>query len=151
MQNKALTVEDYMNNLADDRKIPMAKLRKVIQENLPKNLEETISYGMIGYVVPKTIYPDGYHCSPELPLPFLSIASQKNFIAIYHMGMYAKPELLDWFVAEYPKYCERKLDMGKSCVRFKKMEEIPFELIGQLIQKMSSEEEVAIYEDKFKK
>ena len=151
MQNKALTVEDYMNNLADDRKIPMAKLRKVIQENLPKNLEETISYGMIGYVVPKTIYPDGYHCSPELPLPFLSIASQKNFIAIYHMGMYAKPELLDWFVAEYPKYCERKLDMGKSCVRFKKMEEIPFELIGQLIQKMSSEEWVAIYEDKFKK
>ena len=151
MQSKATTVEEYMDNLVDNRKSPMSKLRQVMNDNLPKNLEETISYGMIGYVVPKTVYPDGYHCSPELPLPFLSIASQKNFIALYHMGMYAKPELLDWFVAEYPKHCKRKLDMGKSCVRFKKMEEIPYELIAELIQKMTAEEWIDIYENKFKK
>lgn len=151
MQNKATTVEDYMTNLADDRKSPMSTLRKVINDNLPSNLEETMSYGMIGYVVPKSVYPDGYHCKPELPLPFISIASQKNFIALYHMGMYANQELLDWFVAEYPKHCKRKLDMGKSCVRFKKMDDIPFDLIGELIQKMSADQWIAIYEEQFKK
>lgn len=151
MQSKDATVEEYMNNLVDDRKTPISKLRQVILDNLPKNLEETMSYGMIGYVIPKTVYPDGYHCKPELPLPFISIASQKNFVALYHMGMYAEPKLLDWFVGEYPKHCKRKLDMGKSCIRFKKTDEIPFALIGELIQKMSSEDWIKIYEDKFKK
>lgn len=151
MQSKATTVEDYMTNLAEDRKSPMSTLRKVINDNLPSNLEETMSYGMIGYVVPKSVYPDGYHCKPELPLPFISIASQKNFVALYHMGMYANPELLDWFVAEYPKHCKRKLDMGKSCVRFKKMDDIPFDLIGELIKKMNAEQWIAIYEAQFKK
>lgn len=151
MQSKATTVEGYMINLVDDRKKPISKLRQVILDNLPKNISETISYGMIGYVIPKTVYPAGYHCSPELPLPFISIASQKNFVALYHMGIYAHPELLNWFVEEYPKHCKYKLDMGKSCIRFKKMDDIPYALIAELIQKMSCEEWIDIYEEKFKK
>ncbi len=106
---------------------------------------------MIGYVVPHSIYPDGYHCLPELPLPFVNIASQKNFIALYHMGLYADPEILDWFVSEYPKHSERKLDMGKSCIRFKKPEQIPFDLIGELMQKISVDDWIAAYEKNIKR
>jgi len=110
-----------------------------------------MSYGMIGYVVPHSIYPEGYHCDTKLPLPFLSIASQKNFVAVYHMGIYADPELLNWFVGEYPKYCKRKLDMGKSCIRFKKLEEFPYQLIGELCAKMSAERWIEIYESNIKR
>jgi Domain of unknown function (DU1801) len=110
-----------------------------------------MSYGMLGYVVPHSVYPDGYHCNPKTPLPFMNLASQKNFIAVYHMGVYAKKELLDWFVLEYPKYCKHKLDMGKSCIRFKKTEDIPYKLIGELTAKMSAEEWIDIYEKNIKK
>ena len=110
----------------------MKKLRKVIKDNLPKGFEETMSYGMIGYVVPHSIYPDGYHCDPKLPLPFMNLASQKNYIAVYHSGVYASEKMNKWFTAEYAKHCKTKLDMGKSCVRFKKMDDIPYELIGEL-------------------
>lgn len=120
MTSDAKTPEEYINALPQDRKDAISKLRKIILKRLPKGFSETISYGMLGYVVPHSIYPDGYHCNPKLPLPFMSIASQKNFVAIYHMGMYANKELYDWFVNEYPKHCSRKLDMGKSCIRFKK-------------------------------
>ena len=96
-----------------------------------------MNYAMIGFVVPHSIYSSCYHCSPELPLPFLSIASQKNFVAFYHMGIYANQDLYDWFVAEYPKHCGRKLDMGKSCIRFKKMDDIPYELLAELVGKMT--------------
>jgi hypothetical protein len=96
-----------------------------------------MSYGMIGYVVPHSIYPARYHCNPSLPLPFMNIASQKNFIAFYHMGIYANKALYDWFVGEYPEHCSRKLDMGKSCIRFKIMEDIPYELLGELVRKMT--------------
>ena len=106
---------------------------------------------MIGYVVPHSIYPNGYHCEPKLPLPFMAIDSQKNFIALYHMGIYAKPELLNWFVTEYPKHSQQKLDMGKSCIRFKKMNQIPFDLIAELVQKMSVQEWITCYESAFKK
>ena len=106
---------------------------------------------MIGWSVPLETYPAGYHCTPGSPLPFLNLASQKNFIALYHMGIYADEELLNWFVAEYPKHCKRKLDMGKSCIRFKKQEEIPFELIAELVQKMSPKDWISLYESKFKK
>ena len=133
------------------RKEALKKLRKTINANLPKGFEEGIQYGMIGYYVPHSVYPDGYHCKPETPLPFMNIASQKNFIAVYHMGVYAKKELLDWFVNEYPKYSKRKLDMGKSCIRFKKMDDIPYQLIGELSAKMTVKEWIDIYENAWKK
>lgn len=151
MQSKATSVNEYLNELPDDRKAAIAKLREVILANLPKGFAETMGYGMIGYVVPKALYPAGYHCTPELPLPFMSVASQKNFIAIYHMGVYADPQLLAWFTAEYPKHCKTKLDMGKSCMRFKKPEQIPYALIGQLASKMTVEDWVAIYEANYKR
>ena len=146
MKIEANSPDEYVNKVQDDRIAPMKKLRETIQNNLPEGFQETMSYGMIGYVVPHSIYPDGYHCDTKLPLPFMNIASQKNFIALYHSGIYAHPPLLDWFVKEYPNHCKRKLDMGKSCIRFKKMEEIPYELIGELVSKMSLDQWVEIYE-----
>jgi hypothetical protein len=106
---------------------------------------------MLGYVVPKSIYPDGYHCDTSLPLPFMNLAAQKNFIALYHMGIYANPELMKWFTTEYPKHCRKKLDMGKSCIRFKKVDDIPYELIGQLVEKMTVDDWVGIYEGEIKR
>jgi hypothetical protein len=150
MQSTANTPEEYMSTLPEERKPVMTELRKAIIQNLPKGFEEAINYGMLGYVVPHSIYPAGYHCDTKLPLPFLSIASQKNFIAVYHMGMYADQQLLDWFVAEYPKHSKAKLDMGKSCIRFKKMDQVPVELIGELASKMSVEDWIGIYERAFK-
>lgn len=146
MQSTAKTPQEYMDSLPEDRKSAMSKLRSSINENLPKGFQETIGYGMLCYVVPKSTYPNGYHCDPKLPLPFLSVASQKNFIAVYHMGIYMDKELLDWFTAEYPKHVKTKLDMGKSCIRFKKMDQIPFDLLGELFQKMSVEDWISKYE-----
>lgn len=145
-----ITVNDYMEALPDDRKAPMQQLREVINANLPKGFDERISYGMVGWVVPHSAYAPGYHCDPKLPLPFLSIASQKNFIAVYHMGVYASPELLNWFTSEYPKHVKAKLDMGKSCIRFKKPEAIPFGLIGELVSKMTMEGWIELYEKNLK-
>ena len=151
MKIEAQSVQEYLENLPEERKEPIEKLRKVISENLPNGFEEQLSYGMIGYVVPKSIYPKGYHCTPELPLPFLNIASKKNSINLYHMGIYSDPELMKWFTEEYPKHSKRKLDMGKSCIRFKKTEDIPFELIGELMRKMTVKDWVNIYESNLKK
>jgi len=151
MTSGAKTPEEYINTLPQDRKDSISKLRKIILKSLPKGFSETISYGMLGYVIPHSIYPDGYHCDPKLPLPFMSIASQKNFVGVYHMGIYANKELYDWFVNEYPKHSSRKLDMGKSCIRFKKIEEIPYELIGELASKMTPNEWIKIYENAIKK
>lgn len=151
MQYKATSPEDYIEQIPEERQVVFSKLRQTILEQLPTGFQEGMSYGMIGYVVPHSLYPSGYHCDPKLPLPFLSIASQKNFIAFYHMGMYAKKELLDWFVEEYPKHCKTKLDMGKSCVRFKKMDDIPFELLAELCSKMTAEEWISLYEKNLKR
>lgn len=151
MISKATTPQEYIKDLPEDRVDAITKLRKVINDNLPKGFHEEMSYGMIGYVVPHSIYPAGYHCDTKLPLPFMSFASQKNSINFYHMGIYAKPELLNWFTSEYPKHCTAKLDMGKSCVRFKKMDHIPFELLGELVQKMSVEDWISCYESNFKR
>ena len=151
MKTVANTPEEYTNNLPDDRKQVMNTLRKTILNNLPEGFLETISYRMIGYVVPHSIYPNGYHCDPKLPLPFMSIASQKNFIAIYHMGLYANQKLMNWFLQEYPKHCNTKLDMGKSCIRFKKMDQIPFDLIGELSTKITVKEWIETYEESFLK
>ncbi|MFN8259375.1 MAG: DUF1801 domain-containing protein [Chitinophagales bacterium] len=151
MTSAATTVKEYIDGLPEDRKEAINQLRTVIQKKLPKGFQEEMSYGMIGYVVPHTLYPAGYHCNPKLPLPFMNIASQKNFIAVYHMGIYADPKLMDWFLAEFPKHSKSKLDMGKSCIRFKKTEQIPFELIGELASKMTVKDWVAMYEKQFKK
>ncbi|MDO8316733.1 MAG: DUF1801 domain-containing protein [Flavobacterium sp.] len=151
MQSTATSIVAYSEEIPEERKIAFTKLRKTILENIPNGFVEQMSYGMIGYVVPHSIYPGGYHCEPKLPLPFIAIASQKNFIALYHMGIYAKPELLNWFVAEYPKHSKQKLDMGKSCMRFKKMDQIPFDLIAELVQKMEVQEWITCYESVFKK
>ena len=151
MKIQASTVAEYFDNLPEERKSAMTKLRKIIKKNLPKGFQETLGYGMPAYVVPHKLYPDGYHCKPETPLPFISIASQKNFIALYHMGIYANPELLQWFTEEYPKHCKRKLDMGKSCIRFKKIEEIPHELIAELCTKMTPQDWIDLYEKNIKK
>ena len=151
MKITANSMDEYIDSLEGDRKTAINKMRKAIAENLPKGFEEAMSYNMPGWSVPHSIYPSGYHCKPEEPLPFISIASQKNFVALYHMGVYAKPELLEWFVAEYPKHVSTKLDMGKSCIRFKKPELIPFDLIAELAKKMTVEEWIGIYEEKLKK
>ncbi|MBK6772592.1 MAG: DUF1801 domain-containing protein [Ignavibacteria bacterium] len=151
MKANGKTVKDILNNLPADRAEPFNKLHNVIVKNLPKGFEAAISYGGLGYVVPHTLYPAGYHCKPSEPLPFAGIASQKNSINFYHMGIYSDPELLKWFVTEYPKHSKQKLDMGKSCVRFKKLDDIPYELIGELMKKMSMEEWINIYETKLNK
>ncbi|MEY5047500.1 MAG: hypothetical protein RLZZ175_859 [Bacteroidota bacterium] len=143
------TVQEYISSLPTDRQIVIQKLRETILNSLPQGFEETISYGMIGYVVPLSTYPAGYHCDPKLPLPFINLASQKNFVALYHMGIYADENLLNWFTNEYPKYCKTKLDMGKSCIRFKKMEDIPYQLIAELCSKISVEKWIEGYTEKF--
>jgi len=151
MQSKATSVEQYLTELPKERIDAVSQLRDIIIQNLPSGFKEIMNYGMPGFVVPHSIYPNGYHCNPKLPLPFISYASQKHFIAFYHMGIYANPDLLKWFVDEYPKYCNTKLDMGKCCIRFKKPENIPFELIAKLTQKMTVNNWVSIYEENIKR
>ncbi len=150
MQSKTTSVTAYIKEAPEDRIASLEQLRKVIKSNLPAGFEETMSYGMVGYVVPHTLYPSGYHCDPTLPLAFLSFASQKNFISIYHMGLYADPTLLKWFEQEYGSRVKGKLDMGKSCIRFKKAENIPFELIGELCTKMTVQDWISLYEKNYK-
>jgi len=147
MQSQALTPEQYIAQLPEDRKGPVSALRAVILQNLPPGFAETMGYGMLGYVVPHSIYPPGYHCDPRLPLAFMNLASQKNFIAVYHMGVYADKNLFDWFVTSYAEVSKTKLDMGKSCIRFKKPEQIPFELIGELASKMTPQDWIRRYEE----
>ena len=143
---KATSVDDYINKLDEDRQRAITKMREVIKKNLPKGFQEVLNYNMPAFVVPHKLYPNGYHCDPKLPLPFISFASQKNFIALYHMGIYANPALHKWLVEEYSKHCKRKLDMGKSCIRFKKIEEIPFGLIAELCKKISPKDWIDLYE-----
>jgi len=151
MQSKATSVDQYIQELPDDRREAMQKLREAILKNLPEGFSEEMGYGMMGYGVPHSIYPDGYHCDPKQALPFVALASQKNFIALYHMGIYANPQIYEWFVEEYPKHSKAKLDMGKSCVRFKKMDQIPFKLLGELMTKVSVKEWIETYEKNYKK
>jgi hypothetical protein len=151
MKIEAATPDEYAKLIPEERQPSFDRLRHTIKANLPAGFEETMSYGMIGYVVPHSIYPAGYHCAPELPLPFLSIASQKQFIGFYHMGVYADPELLAWFQHAYGLLGLRKLDMGKSCIRFKKWEEMPFELLGDLVSRVTVSDWIATYESKLKR
>ena len=151
MKVKASTIGEYLENIPIERKAVMQKLIAIINKNLPKGFTEQLNYGMPSWVVPHSIYADGYHCTPELPLPFLSIASQKNFIGLYHMGIYADTNLLDWFVKEYPKHAKKKLDMGKSCIRFKNIDDIPFDLITELCSKMNPKDWIKLYEKNLKR
>lgn len=151
MKIQANSPDNYIDQLPDDKRQVVKKLRKVILDNLPKGFEEVMSYGMIGYVVPHSIYPDGYHCNTDLPLPFMNLALQKNHIAVYHMGIYSDNALMNWFMNEYPKHSETRPDIGKSCIRFKKAEHIPFGLIGELAGKMTPQQWIKKYESAFKR
>ena len=150
MQSKAKTVDEYIDELPEDRKKAITELRKVIKKNIPKGFQEGMGYGMAGWSVPHSKYPAGYHCDPKLPLPFLGLASQKNFIAVYHMGLYSDPKLLKWFTDAHAKASPKKLDMGKSCIRYKKPEDIPFQLIGELVSRITPDEWIATYEKAYK-
>ena len=145
MQSKATTVAQYIKELPDKRRKPIKAVRKVIRDHLPKGYKEGMQYGMIGYFVPHSVYPAGYHCDPSQPLPFAHLASQKNHMAIYLFGMYSDPKLTKWFVKEWKK-SGKKLDMGKSCIRFKKLDDLPLQLIGEVISKTSVEEMIQSYE-----
>lgn len=143
------SVDDYYNALPEERKYAMSEIRKTISENLPEGFTECIAYNMPSFVVPHSLYPLGYHCDPKIPLPFISLASQKNFISIYHMGIYADNELLSWFENAYKELNIGKLDMGKSCIRFKKIDSIPYDLIAELSKKQSPQQWIELYESSF--
>jgi uncharacterized protein YdhG (YjbR/CyaY superfamily) len=151
VQSAANTPQEYIDSLPPDRREAISKIREAILTNLPQGFEEVIGYGMLGYVVPHSVYPKGYHCNPKLPLPYMNLGSQKNFIVLHAMCVYGSSTLYDWFVNEYPKYCRTKLDMGKGCIRFKKLDDIPYELIGQLASKLTAQEWIAICENVFTK
>jgi uncharacterized protein YdhG (YjbR/CyaY superfamily) len=146
MQSKTTTPEQYINELPEDRKAIIATIRSTIKDNLPKGFEEAMTYGMLGFVIPHSIYPNGYHCDPKLALSIISVASQKNHIAIYHMGLYGSSSLLDWFTAEWNNYSTKKIDMGKSCIRFKKADDVPLKLIAALAKKLTVEQYIELYE-----
>ena len=146
MTSQVETPDQYQAQLPEERQAVFQQLRDSIRMHLPEGFVEEMNYGMVGYVVPHTLYPSGYHCDPKLPLPFIGIAAQKNFISLYHMGIYADKELLDWFVSEYPKHVKTKLDMGKSCIRFKKPAQIPFELMGELSSKITVQQWIDMYQ-----
>ena len=151
MQSTATTVAQYIAELPEERQKVISGLRNQIKKNLPKGFKECMGYGMIGYVVPHSMYPAGYHCNPKDPLPFMNLASQKNFVAVYSMGIYSDPKLLKWFTDAYAKAEVGKLDMGKSCIRLKKMDRIPYELFGQLASKVTPEQWIAYYEKAIRK
>ena len=130
------SIKDYTNSLASDRKTTITQLINVIEQNIPKGFEKVMNYGMPSFVIPHSIYPNGYHCDATLPLPFIGVSNRKSSISLYHMGLYADPELLNWFKSEYPKHSNTKLDMGKSCIRFKKFNEIPIQEVGGAFTKI---------------
>jgi hypothetical protein len=151
MQSKATTPKAYIDSLPADRAQVVKKIRAAIVKNLPKGFSEIMNYGIMGWVVPHSLYPDGYHVNPKDPLPFIGLASQKHFIALYHMGLYSDPVMLQWFKDLYPERSKGKLDMGKSCIRFKKFDQIPYDLIGELASKMTPKDYITLYEKNRKK
>lgn len=151
MKVKANTIEEYLENIQEDRKPIINQIRDTVNQNIPDGFHECLNYGMLGWVVPHEIYPDGYHCNQKLPLPFMNLASQKNHIGFYHSGIYASPELMKWFTNEFTKHSDRKLDMGKSCIRFKKPEHVPLDLLAELVSKMTTDDWISLYEQNIKK
>lgn len=151
MQSKAATVDEYIASLPEDRRSAISAIRKVVNKNLPKGFEERMSYGMMGWAVPLKTYPAGYHCDPKQPLPFMGLASQKQYISFYTMCLYSDEKELEWFKNEWAKHSSKKLDMGKSCIRFKKPEDIPLTLIGELASRITPKQWIDIYESTMKR
>jgi len=151
MKIEANSPAEYIKKSPEERQPILKKIRAGIRKHLPKGFKEGMGYGMIAYVVPHSKYPDGYHCDPKLPLPFINLASQKNFVALYHSGIYADEKLMTWFKEEYPKHCKRKLNMGKSCIRFKYMDDIPYDLINELCSKITPDQWIETYEKVIKR
>ena len=144
-------IDTYISASPIERQGALSKLRDILRDILvPLGYEECISYGMIGYVVPYSLYPEGYHCKPRLPLPFINLANQKHGIHLYHMGMWASPEVLEWWKDAYAKQNIGKLDMGKGCIRFKNLEKIPYDLIRELVKKISATEWIGLYETAYR-
>lgn len=139
-----MNFDEYIATVSDERRDAFTKLVQTVRDNIDPKFSEAYLYGMIGWVISKDIYPAGYHVDPSLPVSFLSLANQKNYIALYHMGLYADPDLLNWFTKEYAK-TGKKLDMGKSCIRFKRMDKIPYQLIGELVSRMSLDDYLKLY------
>ncbi|MEP6787298.1 MAG: DUF1801 domain-containing protein [Acidobacteriota bacterium] len=140
------TPEEYIASLPDDRKAAMSAIRKAINKKIPKGFEERICYGSLGWVVPHSLFPAGYHCDPSKPLMLIGLASTKGHISMHHLGLYSSGPLLKWFQDVWPKHSTRKLDMGKGCVRFKRPDEVPLELIGELASKLTPLAWIEIYE-----
>jgi len=151
MKISATSISEYLSQLPDERQVVIERLLDVFSTNLPAGFEQGLNYGMPSFYVPHSLYPNGYHCDPKLPLPFINIASQKNFVALYHMGIYASEELLVWWQEEYPKHAKYKLDMGKSCIRFKRLDDIPWSLLKELAKKMTPEDWIENYEANYKR
>ncbi len=149
MQSKAKTVKEYLAGLPPERKAAIQAVREVILKNLPKGFEEIMQYGMIGYAVPHSVYPPGYHCDPKQPLPFICLALQKNHMALYMMNIYTDKETESWFIKAY-KASGKKLDKGKSCLRFKKLDDLALDVIGQAVGRKSVKEYIALYEKNHK-
>ena len=143
---EAANIAAYIQQISPEFKDRFEQLFQVVQNNIPNHFEKGMLYNMPSFYVPLSYYPSGYHCKPKQHLPFISVAAQKNFIALYHMGVYADNEVFDWFVSSYTALVGRKPDMGKSCIRFKHLEQIPFDLIGELCQKITVDEYIAQYE-----
>jgi hypothetical protein len=151
MQSTAKTPDEYIASLPGDRRQIVSDIRGAVNKNLPKGFKECMLSGMINWVVPHELYPAGYHCDPTQPLGLMGLASQKNYIALYSMSLYADGTLLDWFKTEWPKHSQKKLDMGKSCIRFKKPDDVPLKLIGELAAKLTPQDWIEIYEKALKK
>ncbi len=146
MKSTATTPEAYLESLPEDRKLFVSAIRGVLRQNLPEGFEEVMSYGMLGYVVPHAIYPKGYHVNPKLPLGFINLGSQKNNVTMHHMGMY-ESKLLEWFKEHWALHSKKKLDMGKCCIHFKKLEDVPLELIAELAKKLTPQQWIDYYEN----
>ena len=138
-------IDQYIDRVEAKWKDSFITLKEVIDRHIPSGFELEMQYDMPSYVVPLATYPDGYHCKKDTPLPFISIAAQKKHIAVYHMGIYADPKLLTWFQEEYPNHMDTKLNMGKSCIRFTNPSKIPFQLIGELVSKLTVEDWIEMY------
>lgn len=147
MNYDVATVDEYVQAIPKDRQPIISKLRDVFGTNLPDGFEETIQYKMLTYVVPLSLYPKGYLNKQDTPLPFISIASQKHHIAVYHMGLYMNEDIMNWFEQAYNERVSHKLDMVKSCIRFKKFDQIPYDLLEELATKITPQNFIKQYEE----
>jgi hypothetical protein len=136
----------YIANLPEDRREPMQALCEVFRKHLPQGFEETLAYGMVSFCVPHSTYPRGYHCDPKIALPFVQIASQKKHLAVYHMGLYAMPEELEWFKETWASSSKDKLDIGKSCIRLNPAKPLPLGVLGELAERIGLERWIEVYD-----